>query len=598
MLIYREPPDALVRLRMAEVRLRNHVALIPIPLAEVEEVLRGNACAGLLAEYANRYLPGADLFDDRLAISDTFTFFGREQLLHRLQEDLLKLQGIGLFGSRKSGKTSMLLQLGFALRHHPVVRCDLQFHGENPRFGGDLFSTILQQLTALVAARRRRLVPRFTPLAPDLPAAQLAIEFAQRVTTLAEVLQRVGYALPILCFLDEVERILPARTDQQEKVEEFNACFGVLRALSQERHILALLVADVHPDCNRINQWAQEGVASNPVYNFFKEIFLPPFSETDTTTMLTDLGRFMGRTFDEPTLQAIHRESGGHPYVARQLASLVCARMPAEGAAPVPWSAAQRYVERPFNYSDTLKNYCDEGIWGDLQKRHFTAAMTILHRWQHARRAPLREVYGRFLHQWPGKVTFSVPFQLFKWEFGARERRLMHDDFRRILLRRITKLCTWQFEGVCFLLDEAEFIVRQTWANDAWSYFRGLKDTDTALKPFLGLLLSGYRDVKEYEQRVGSPLRNIASVEWLEPLHESETRALMTHRAEDERITLSEADIVAMLAWAGGHPFLSQQMLNVLFDARQDTPACTVEQLVPALLRQHQHNFVGWWNAD
>ena len=219
-------------------------------------------------------------------------------------------------------------------------------------------------------------------------------------------------------------------------------------------------------------------------------------------------------------------------------------------------------------------------------------------RWQQARKAARRDVYDRFLHQWPGKVTLTLPFQLFKWEFGARERRLMHDDFRRALLRRITKLRTWQFEGVCFLLDEAEFIVRQPWANDAWSYFRGLKDTDTALKPFLGLLLSGYRDMKEYEQRVGSPLRNIARVEWLEPLHESETRALITRRTEDERVALSEADIVATLEWAGSHPFLTQQMLNVLFDTRQDTSACTVEQLVPALLRQHQHNFAGWWNAD
>ncbi|MUG98139.1 hypothetical protein F7734_39855 [Scytonema sp. UIC 10036] len=60
--------------------------------------------------------------------------------------------------------------------------------------------------------------------------------------------------------------------------EEFNACFGALRVLNQEQRQLSLLVADLHPDCNRINKWNKEGVSTNPVFSFFKEIFLPPFS--------------------------------------------------------------------------------------------------------------------------------------------------------------------------------------------------------------------------------------------------------------------------------------------------------------------------------
>jgi hypothetical protein len=162
----------------------------------------------------------------------------------------------------------------------------------------------------------------------------------------------------------------------------------------------------------------------------------------------------------------------------------------------------------------------------------------------------------------------------------------------------MVRLRKWQFEGVCFLPDEAEFIVSQAWANDAWSYFRGLKDTDMALKSCLGLLLSGYRTVQEYEQRVGSPLRNIAEVEWLTPLRLSETQALIARRSEAERVGLSEEDTRSVLDRAGGHPFLTQQMLNALFDARQATPSCPVAQLVPTLLQQHQHNFAGWWNAD
>ncbi len=130
-----------------------------------------------------------------------------------------------------------------------------------------------------------------------------------------------------------------------------------------------------------------------------------------------------------------------------------------------------------------------------------TRLREAMDRWYKVRKAELPVVYERFLNQMPRQVEMEISL------FGAkvklshlfnREHRLMHNDFRLALLRRIAKLRRWHFEGVCFLLDEAELIVRQDWANDAWSYFRGLKDTDTALKPFLGFLLSGYRDVKEY----------------------------------------------------------------------------------------------------
>src|SRR5262249_21394501 len=77
----------------------------------------------------------------------------------------------------------------------------------------------------------------------------------------------------------------------------------------------------------------------------------------------------------------------------------------------------------------------------------WTCLQEAMDRWQNARKVARREAYDRFLYQWPGKVTISLPWQLLRWEFGAlqRERQLMHDDFRRALLQRIMKLRTWQF---------------------------------------------------------------------------------------------------------------------------------------------------------
>jgi HEAT repeat protein/AAA+ ATPase superfamily predicted ATPase len=378
-LLYRETPDTIFRVRMAEVRLSEHFVLIPIPLAVVEQVVVDSAaCTGLLAEYADRYLPGADLFDDRNAIGDTLSFFGRGELLHRLEEELLRKQGVGLFGLRKSGKTSILLQLGFSLRHHPVVHIDLQPYGGKPRYGAELFNEIIRQLSLLVNNHESSQKLQFTPFSSDVPATNLATEFIQRISQLIDVLTKASYELPIICFLDEIERILPMLRDPVEKVEEFNAFFGVLRSLSQEQRQLGFLVADVHPDCNRINQWSQPGVPTNPVFSFFKEVFLAPFSIEETTTMITDISRLMGREFDSETLTNIHQESGGHPFIARQIASLLCAKIPEVGNELITCSDSQRYMQKIFTYSSILKDYFGKNIWEDLQKRNFTSAMAVL----------------------------------------------------------------------------------------------------------------------------------------------------------------------------------------------------------------------------
>ncbi|MEQ8537937.1 MAG: HEAT repeat domain-containing protein [Coleofasciculus sp. D1-CHI-01] len=406
-LLYREPPDTLFRMRMAEVRLRDHFILIPIPLAAIEQaLLDGSTASGLLAQYTDRYLPGADLFDDRNAIGDTLSFFGRVELLNRLEEELRRNQGIGLFGLRKSGKTSILLQLSFAMRQHPVVHIDLQRYGGKQRYGAELLNEILQQLSKLVnehhpqskdtkfnwvrsrhfsarsakalTTNAKALTTNFKPFSQDSPASDLISEFTQRINTLSPLLQAAGYHLPILCFLDEIERILPTKTDPKERAEEFNACFGVLRVLSQEQRQLSLLVADVHADCNRINQWQQPDVPTNPVFSFFKEYFVSPFSQSETTRMLTDIGELMGVTFDQDTQIAIHRESGGHPFIARQLASLLCKKVAPENKGEINLSAAQRYLNKPFTYSGVLKDYFGQNIWADLDKRNFTCAIALL----------------------------------------------------------------------------------------------------------------------------------------------------------------------------------------------------------------------------
>jgi hypothetical protein len=221
-----------------------------------------------------------------------------------------------------------------------------------------------------------------------------------------------------------------------------------------------------------------------------------------------------------------------------------------------------------------------------------------IERWRDVPLGGIRQMYHEFLSQVKSsEVTVSFLKQLdikFNINNPDYERRLNNDSFRLAFLKTIEELRKLNFQGVCFLIDGAEFIVRQDWASDAWSYLRGLKDTDVAIKPFLGLLLSGYRDLKEYQQRVGSPLLNIAEIEWLAPLRDEEARILIGDRAEQEQFSITEERIISIIEWSGCHPYLIQQTLNIIFDYTTDT--CT--NLINKLIQHHDKDFSSWWNEE
>lgn len=437
LLLYRDPPDSMARLRMAEVRLRDRFTVIPIPIVEVEQALANGTCAALLSTYCDRYLPGADLFDDRVAVSDVMTFYGRSELLSRLSDELANRHSIGLFGLRKSGKTSVLKQLSFALRDYPVVECDLQVLGERTRFAGDLFDHIVRTLCDLIAKRRPGLFPAAG--LPPFAAPMTAVGFERYFLACAGALQEAGYNLPVVCLFDEMERVLPR--EGRYEAGEFNLCFGVLRALSQGSGVLAMVVADVHPDCNRINHWPTGRGPSNPVYGFFKEIFLEPFGEASTMAMLADLGGFMARQFDDETLRMIQQGSGGHPFVARQLASLVCSRIPAEDNSMVSWRQAEPYIREPLRYSAVLRNYCEESIWGDLEVHGYYTAMEALRILGHEGTA----VGEKALKATFGNVEGGMPASdalLWLESVGLVSRR-MEDDSGYVYRLRLQVLAGW-----------------------------------------------------------------------------------------------------------------------------------------------------------
>jgi len=199
-----------------------------------------------------------------------------------------------------------------------------------------------------------------------------------------------------------------------------------------------------------------------------------------------------------------------------------------------------------------------------------------------------------FLSQVVSAEAALGPFLKLKIINPDHDRRIPKDHFENALQKVIRDLQAKDRSGICFLFDGGDYFVAKPWADDAFSYFRGLIDSGDPLSPYLGLILSGFRGVKAYKQRAGSALYNIGSVAQLGPFTDAESNALIRNRCMIENRSLPAEDIAFVVEQAGGHPYLVQQVLSAVLDRSPKAAAASVQQ---ALLRNHAQDFSDWWNA-
>lgn len=179
----------------------------------------------------------------------------------------------------------------------------------------------------------------------------------------------------------------------------------------------------------------------------------------------------------------------------------------------------------------------------------------------------------------------------------AIQRSLINEDFLEDLTNIIKSVQDKKWTGICFLFDGAEFLVRQDWANKIWGYMRGLKE-NINLSAFLGYILSGYSDLKTYQQKTGSPLLGIATIHWLCCLKENEMKELIQKRYEYEKLTIRENLINTIIKFGGNHPYLTQQLINAIIDNQKLEIPYKNKEFIKYLIRQHDKDFSKWWDEN
>ncbi|XXT17851.1 AAA family ATPase [Sorangium sp. So ce429] len=326
-----------------------------------------------LSEVLRQSLPTYDIFEERDPVRG-HQLMGRDAEVMELRTRVLRGDAVGVFGLRKSGKTSLVRAVTDWLDPASGIKtpdeekvasqaCVLWVDAE----GLDL-ATVEGVADDMLAALGRRM--RAAGVSYEPPAGQgLA-----GLKTAAQAILDQGLRL---CFAIDEYDFLFERAGNLGPVPGVSRLLGLVRALSQQQQGAVSLVL-IGRDPEHLSVPQLDGVP-NPLLAGLTPMWLGPLRAPHDTEMLRKLGRRVGLAVGHETAALARTWTGGHPLLHRQFGSALRdeVRLHAPGALqkeptdPHCSRAVERFLDRPAVLE------VDREIIALLSKR-YPAAYTLL----------------------------------------------------------------------------------------------------------------------------------------------------------------------------------------------------------------------------
>ena len=250
-------------------------------------------------------------------------FYGRRQLLTELVNELRQGHVCGVFGLRKTGKTSLVTELGrqfvkddadnrvFFLRDLEVLPSDAE--RQVPQLVSDLAK---QAHTSFRDAGMRTHELSRLPNNPSIGELRQAL---QACLTHAGSRNKT-----VVIALDEVESLVgpdAASTVNKPLVPEF---LGAMRSLVQETPNFNVIISGITlAPFRNATLYGRE----NPLFAWAKPFFVTVLTLADTAEMITSLGARMAVQWQRDALNLLFNVTGGHVFLARSLAAAVSSEL-------------------------------------------------------------------------------------------------------------------------------------------------------------------------------------------------------------------------------------------------------------------------------
>lgn len=311
-------------LNTTDTLLRQIVDWIVLPV-QADELRNPNRGPFFLRSRMAERIGQFDLFGMSSPIRDDKYFFGRNPLVQELmQRIVVRRENSGLFGLRKTGKTSVLFALQRRLSEKSLLveYIDCQ----NPGIYGGRWWQLLREISVRL---RAQVNAKALHDDGEYTSETAANDFVRIVKALQNSLGASGQ---ICLLLDEIELITPGIANNLGKHwdNDHLPFWQTVRSASQEtKGRIVFVVAGVNPSCVEQSHFAQ---APNPIFQLAVPYYVEPLERPDVREMVRSIGRYSGLQFVERCYEFLRTTYGGHPYLIR----LACSEVSRSGGmAPV-----------------------------------------------------------------------------------------------------------------------------------------------------------------------------------------------------------------------------------------------------------------------
>ena len=291
-----------------------------------------------------KYFYSRNLFGIQDPLKKELYFFGRNEFVQELVNKHLCGENAGIFGLRKTGKTSIIYSIKRTLDKKNAIAVVIDCETLHLKTWNIALRSVVEQAKLISGVKRTRLKD---------PAEYENEMYAG--DAFKEDIQSIFYnnnRKSILLIFDEIENISygTSISERWKSGQDFIKFWQVIRSSYQmidKHNVFTYLIAGTNPSC--VEKPTVDGT-DNPLFAQFTPMYIPPFDYNMTFEMVSQLGGYMGMSFSSEVCAHLVEDFGGHPMMIRQMCSYLHSQLKSDRPLTVNTPEYNEYKGTPANF--------------------------------------------------------------------------------------------------------------------------------------------------------------------------------------------------------------------------------------------------------
>ena len=248
-----------------------------------------------------------DLFGYTLPLKNDSSFFGRQQIIARYIDSIKRCENRGIFGLRKTGKTSLIFRIDRVVREQKLGFI-FYYDCKSPSYRKLHWNEFLGEICNNISKRLKE------NIRPQYDEKNIIKSFRYLMKLASE------HQKKIIIVFDEIEYISFNSSLDKHWKEEYIDFWQTMWSVQSLHRNLVFIISGVNASVTEID--TVNGI-QNPLFGIVQQEYLQGLTKEESHDMIRVLGRRMGINFDYHAIDLLYDQFNGHPMLLRLACSYI-----------------------------------------------------------------------------------------------------------------------------------------------------------------------------------------------------------------------------------------------------------------------------------